>query len=211
MFAFIDQVFTSFWHDKSGWELIAVALGIAYLVLAMRQNIWCWICAFISTAIYTWLFWHVSLFMESMLNVYYMVMAGVGLWMWRKQDALEDNTLITYWPLKNHIAVIGGVILISLVSGYLLAKNTSEAWPYLDSFTTWGAVITTIMVARKVMENWIYWLVIDAVGLFLFIERGLYPTAMLWAIYLVLVVFGWFSWKKSYTQQQIALAEKGLI
>ena len=73
--------------------------------------------------------------------------------------------------------------------------------PYLDSFTTWGAVLTTYMVAKKVLENWIYWFVIDAIAIYLYIDRELYLTALLMAIYVVMVVFGYTAWLKIYKTQ----------
>ena len=183
------------------WEVIAVSLGIAYLLLAMKQSLWCWYAAFGSTAIFVWLFWDVSLVMESALNVYYLAMAVYGWWLWRS-GAQQQELPIQSWGAKQHLLAIGAVILISLTSGYLLAENTSAALPYLDSFTTWGAVLTTWMVAKKVLENWLYWIVIDGVAIFLYIDRELYLTALLMAVYVVLVVIGWFQWLPLYKAQQ---------
>ena len=182
----------------SGWELVAVILGIAYLVLAMKQSIWCWYAAFGSTAIFIGLFWDVSLLMESALNVYYLIMAIYGWWLWRankRADNKNENSQapaaelpIQSWGLKQH-------------SGYLLSENTSAVLPYLDSFTTWGAVITTWMVAKKVLENWLYWIVVDSVAIFLYIDRELYLTAVLMAVYVVLVIIGWFNWLPQFKAQ----------
>jgi nicotinamide mononucleotide transporter len=184
------------------WEVVAVILGIAYLVLAMRQSILCWYAAFGSTAIFSWLFWDVSLVMESGLNVYYLIMAIYGWSVWRgNKEKSETNVAIKTWSLSRHALVISGIILMSLATGYGLEKNTSAALPYLDSFTTWGAVITTYMVAQKVLENWLYWLVIDTVAIYLFIDRELYLTALLMVVYVVLATIGWFMWLKEYRQQ----------
>lgn len=184
------------------WEVVAVILGIAYLVLAMRQSILCWYAAFGSTAIFSWLFWDVSLVMESGLNVYYLIMAIYGWSVWRgNKEKSETNVAIKTWSLSRHGLIIAGVILMSLATGYGLEKNTSAALPYLDSFTTWGAVITTYMVAQKVLENWLYWLVIDTVAIYLFIDRELYLTALLMIVYVVLATLGWFMWLKEYRQQ----------
>ncbi len=204
---FYDGVMSAI-QAMSVWEVIAVILGIAYLVLAMRQSILCWYAAFGSTAIFSWLFWDVSLVMESGLNVYYLIMAVYGWWVWRNIDSADansaDGTLtknIQVWSLSRHGMVIGGVVLLSLATGYGLEQNTSAALPYLDSFTTWAAVVTTYMVAQKVLENWLYWLVIDSIAIYLYIDRELYLTALLMAIYLVLAVLGWFIWLKEYRQQ----------
>ena len=144
------------------WEIIAVALGIAYLLLAMKQNILCWYAAFFSTIIFIWLFWDVSLLMDSALNVYYLIMAVYGWWQWRR-GVTQPELPISVWSARRHLLVIAGVIAASLVSGWLLSHYTSAAYPYWDSFTSWGAVVTTYMVARKVLENWLYWIVIDTI------------------------------------------------
>lgn len=186
--------------QQSAAELAAVALGLAYLILAMRQSIWCWPCAFLSTALFAWVFFDVSLVMESVLNVYYMAMAAYGFWCWQRRGDVPVLP-ITTWPLRTHTFAIGGIALLTLVSGYLLTSHTQAAWPYLDSFTTWGSVITTFMVARKIFENWLYWLVIDSVALFLYWDRELYGAALLMVVYLVLIVVGTITWYRQWQQQ----------
>ena len=183
----------------SAWEYCAVILGITYLVLAARENIWCWACALLSTCIYTVLFWNESLLMESALNVYYIGMAFYG---WRQWGRVQERPplKISSWKPSRHFLAILLVLGLTIISGALLSKHTSAAWPYVDSFTTWGAVITTWMVANKILENWIYWIVVDGVSIPLYIDRGLYLTAGLFAVYLVIVVIGYFAWLKEYRE-----------
>ena len=92
------------------------------------------------------------------------------------------------------------IIVFTIISGYLLAKYTKASLPYFDAFTTWGAVVATYMVAKKLLENWIYWFVIDFVSVFLFISRELYITAFLFTGYLIIIVFGYLAWKRSMLQ-----------
>jgi len=184
----------------SPWEGLAVLLAVAYLLLAARGHIACWACALVSTAIYTALFWNVSLMMESALNVYYMLMALYGWQQWRHGGEDGRGAAISSWGWQWHVLVIGGVTVVALCSGYLLAEHTRAAWPYIDSFTTWGAVVTTFMVARKVLENWIYWFVLDAISIPLYLERGLVLSALLFAVYLVIVCFGYVEWRRQYVQ-----------
>lgn len=211
------DVIQLFFTEKSGWELVAVFFAIAYLLLAIRESVWCWPAALASTAIYTVIFWHVALLMDSVLNVYYMGMALYGFWVW-SQSARDKHpiaqadstsepkekapTLIHSWPLRMHVQCVLAIVGLSLLSGYWLANHTQAAWPYLDSFTTWGSVITTVMVVRKVLENWIYWLVIDIVSMGLYIERGLHPTALLFFVYVIMCVAGYLAWRSSYQKQQ---------
>ncbi len=78
----------------------------------------------------------------------------------------------------------------------MLTAYSQAALPYIDSFTTWGAIVTTWMVTRKILENWIYWFVIDAVSVYLYVSRGLFLTAVLFLIYLVLIVIGYRTWRR---------------
>jgi nicotinamide mononucleotide transporter len=185
----------------SPWELAAVLLGIAYLLLAMRESLWCWYAAFVSTAIFLWLFWRVGLLMESALQVYYLAMAVYGWWHWRHGTGGGNELPISRWSGRQHAAAVAGILVASLASGALLARYSSAALPYLDSFTTWGSILTTWMVARKILENWLYWLVIDSVSIYLYLDRALYLTALLFAAYVVIVLFGYRQWLTHYRAQ----------
>ena len=187
-------------QSMSPWEMVAVIFAIAYLLLAVRENILCWLFAFMSTAIYTILFWDVSLLMESALNVYYMAMAVYGWHQWtsggHNGDEEPHALAIQLMSGRQHLLVIATIAILTLVSGYLLGEHSSAAWPYVDSFTTWASVITTYLVARKYLQNWLYWIVIDTVSIPLYIDRGLNLTAVLFAAYVVIAVFGYLSWRR---------------
>ena len=182
-------------------ETLAVALGIGYLLLAMRESSLCWYCAFLSTALYVWIFGDVSLYMESALNVYYMAMAIYGWLQWQRGGADKSGVKIIRWTARQHILGVAIILAASVTSGYLLSSNTAAKLPYLDSFTTWGSVFTTIMVAQKVLENWLYWIVINCVSIYLYIDRGLDQTAAMFFLYLVLATIGFLTWKKAYDTQ----------
>ena len=185
-------------------ETVAVILAIAYLLFAIKENSLCWYCAFFSTAIYVWIFGDVSLYMESALNIYYMAMAVYGWYQWQRGGEHQTGLNISRWSLARHIMAIGIILIATVISGYLLAANTDARLPYLDSFTTWASVVTTVMVARKIIENWLYWVVIDFVSIFLYLDRGLYQTAGLFVLYIVLAVVGYIIWIKKYREQSTA-------
>ena len=185
-------------QSMSPWEAVAVVFAIAYLLLAVKENILCWLFALLSTAIYTILFWDVSLLMESALNVYYMAMAVYGWQQWTRGGSNGGGKhALAIRPMsgKQHVVVIAAIAILSLVSGYLLGEHSSAVWPYVDSFTTWASVITTYLVARKYLENWLYWIVIDTVSIPLYIDRGLNLTALLFVAYVVIAVIGYFKWR----------------
>jgi len=201
MLATIYQDVSATLAAMSPWELIAVLLSVVYLALIMRHNRLGWYAALGSTSIFIWLFWDASLLMESALNVYYLLMAVYGWWAWRGGLAYQPLP-IQRLPLVWHVGIIALVLILTAASGYWLSQYTYAALPYLDSFTTWGAVVTTWLVARKVLENWYYWLVIDSAALYLYVQRDLYLTALLMVVYLVMIVVGWLKWRADYQAQQ---------
>lgn len=191
----------------SPWEVAAVIFAIAYLLLAVRENILCWVFAFISTAIYTVLFWDVSLLMESALNVYYMAMAVYGYQQWTRGGANGDGAqvlAIRRMTGRQHVIVIALIAVLTAASGSLLGEYSAAAWPFVDSFTTWASVITTYLVARKYLENWLYWLVIDSVSVPLYMDRGLNLTALLFVAYIIIAVFGYIGWRQHYYRNRHA-------
>lgn len=182
-------------HMMTAWEALAVLLAMAYLLLAMKASVWCWAAAFTSTAIYTVLFWKVSLLMESILNVYYMVMALYGYWLWTQGGDKQQSVKVTTWSLKKHLTLIVATGGISLLVGHGMATYTQAAFPYLDAVTTCFAVMTTYLVAQKVLENWLYWVVIDLVSIYLYLSKGLMLTSLLFVLYVGMAVVGYFLWR----------------
>jgi len=176
-----------------------MVLAIAYILLAIRQSIWCWPAAFLSTLIYSVLFFDVSLLMDSALNVYYLIMAVYGWYSWKYGGKLQEKELkVTSYGLAKNIKIIAILTVISFAFGYVMANYTSADFAYVDSFTTVFAVFTTYMLAKKVIENWIYWIVIDAVSIYIYIEKGLNLTAILFVIYTVLAYVAYKKWKEEY-------------
>ena len=184
-------------------ELAAVIFAVAYLVLAVRENSLCWYAAGISTLIFLFIFWDVKLYMESGLQIYYLVMAFYGWYQWRGANRETANLRVSKWRAKQHVIALALIATLTFISGSLLNSGTDANLPYLDSFTTWASVVTTFMVTRKILENWFYWLVIDSVSIYLYLDRELYFTSLLFAIYIVIIFFGWFAWNRSYRQREI--------
>ena len=176
-------------------------MAVAYLLLAIRQNIWCWFCAGVSTAIYVWLFFGAKLYMESGLNAFYFAMAIYGWYVWTSGRADGQERPVVTWPLRTHALAITVVIIASAASGYLLDARTDAAFPYVDSATTWSAIWATFLVARKVLENWWYWLAIDSASVVIYWVRDLQLTSLLFVVYVIMIPFGIISWTRSLREQ----------
>ena len=184
----------------TSWEILAVFLSVTYLILAIKQNLWCWVAAFISTLIYSILFFDASLLMDSALNIFYLIMAVYGWYSWKYGNAKNQNVEleISTYGLSKNIKIILGLIVLSLILGYIMANYTSADFAYLDTFTTVFAVFTTYTLTKKVLENWLYWIVIDSVSIYIYINKGFYLTAVLFALYTILAFVAYNNWKKEY-------------
>lgn len=191
---------------QSPAESLAVILAMAYLLLVIRQNIWCWVCAGISSSIYVWLFVVANLYMESMLYAFYVGMALYGWFTWRAGELDGEHLPIRVWPVRTH--VVAGIIIFMLAAaiGWCLSRYTQAAFPYIDSMTTFAAIWATYLVARKVFENWWYWLLIDLVSIAIYWSRGLELTAVLFVLYVLLIPVGMLQWRKAYRAQATSAA-----
>ena len=186
----------SAWRDTSWIEIIAAVLAVAYVLLAIRQRIECWVAAFVSSVLYVWVLFAARLYMESVLNAYYAGMAAYGFWQWR-QGAGGAALAVCRWPATRHWAALLGIVALSAVSSYFLRRFTPAALPFADSMVTWSSVFATFLVARKVFENWHWWVVIDAVSSCLYFTRHLYLTMLLFILYVALSVIGLRQWRRS--------------
>ena len=191
-FEILDQA-----KAQSFLELIAVISAIFYIVFVIRENIICWFFASISAIIYIWLFIEAKLYMESMLNVCYLAIAVYGWYQWINGQTENSNKPIISWPPIIHVQAIITLLALGSISGLLLMIYSDAVLPFLDSFTTWFAIWATFLVARKVIENWWYWLVIDLISAFIYWSQDLKLTSMLFLIYVFMVPFGIVSWTKS--------------
>jgi nicotinamide mononucleotide transporter len=198
------------------WEFMAVISALIYVVLAAKENIWCWPAALVSTLIYTVIFYDVYLWMDALLQIYYLAMAVYGWYCWRKvlpsasnkQRTSELVQTIQIWPLLLHAKIILLLTACSLVVGWLMANFTPADFPYLDATTTVFAIFATYLVTKKVLENWLYWIVIDVVSIYLYLEKGLQPTAVLFGLYVVMAVVGYALWYSKYQKSSLNLTAK---
>ena len=177
-------------------EALAVLFAVTYLLLAVKQDVKCWFAAIISSTLYFFIMYKAGLYMEAWLQIFYIIMAFYGIQQWTVTNNNQSKFIVRSWRWNTHFWVIAIIIILTIITGLLLEKFTNAALPFLDGLTTWGAIITTYMVAKRLLENWIYWFVIDMISIYLFLSRELFLTAILFCIYLVIIFFGYRSWIK---------------
>ncbi len=178
-------------------EGISVVLGFAYSVLAVKRTRWAWVAGGLSSAILVVLAWNARLPMQAALQGYYVAMGFYGFWRWSKEEG-EATRAVSTLPLKVHAIALVAILVASLVSSRLLAGQTQAAWPFLDSLTTWGSLFATWLVAQVKLENWLYFIVFDAISVYLFVAQGLMFVALLFVAYLVVASVGFISWFRTW-------------
>lgn len=182
--------------ETSPLEWFAVISGVSYVILVAFEKRAGWIFAAMSTFTYIYLCLIAQLYIESFLQLFYFIMAIYGWLVWKKSKT--HTTPIIRWPLKYHIAniVISGVLV--LLIGYLVGSFTNQSSPYLDAFSTIFSLLATFMVAKKVLENWLYWIAIDTVLIFLYASRGYALTGVQYGVFTILALIAYLRWRKIY-------------
>jgi len=181
-------------------EVCAVILALAYVVLAIFQSRLCWIAAIASASLYILIFWQVRLYLEAALQVFYIAMAVYGWFAWQQKDD-ESQTPIRKWSPKQHAMACSTLVFLSVLIGSAMARWTDAASPFVDAATTVSALLATWMVARKLLENWLYWIAIDIASIGLYLSRDLSLTAALFAGYVLLAAWGYRTWRAQWQLQ----------
>jgi nicotinamide mononucleotide transporter len=174
-------------------ESIAVLFSILYVVLVARENIWCWAAAIISVGLYIFICYEAKLYAETGLQVFYLIMAVIGYLFWKKSPN-KKKLNIKELSIGNHALILFFGIVFTLILGYIFTIYTQAKLPLLDSFTTVFSVIATCMVIKKTLENWLYFIAIDLVSIYLYNSRDLQQTAMLFVLYTIIACIGYYNW-----------------
>lgn len=181
-------------HLNFNWSVIetaAVSLSIIYVILAAKQNIWCWAFAAMSVIFYIYICYTAKLFVETILQFFYLVMAGYGYYKWnRSKEQLES----TAWSARRHLLYIILGAIASFLVGFYFTIYTNAEIPIIDSFTTIFSIIATYLMTQKVLENWLYWIVVDTVSIYLYFSRELHLTSLLFILYTLIAIFGYVYW-----------------
>jgi nicotinamide mononucleotide transporter len=183
-------------------NVLALATGVAYAVLAARRDRLCWIAGAVSSACAAVLSAMNKLPMQAALQVFYIAMAFYGWWSWAR-DSRQGELTVGVWPASWHVAAALVLIALSLLSAYWLKSGEAAAWPLLDSLTTTFSLLATWLAARARLENWLYWIVINAVMVFLFYAQNVWGMAVLSLLLMGIAVGGFIAWRRRYRVQMV--------
>lgn len=183
-------------------EISAAVFGAVSVYLSAKENIWSWPTAIINVGLYTIVFYQSRLYADMGLQVVYLTLSIYGWYNWLHGG--EHRTVLHVSRATPRILAVLAVLVVagSLMLGATLHGHTNAALPFLDSALTVTSLAAQWLMTRKILENWLLWLAVDVVYVPMFISRGLIATAVLYAVFLVLAMLGYISWRRSYLQRR---------
>lgn len=193
----IEEV--SSWLAANYMEIIGTLTSLIYIYLSVKKNILCWLFGIISSAIYVYVFLQSGFYADMGLNIYYVFISIYGWILWsRGKPGSENKAELPVSSLSLKLALLLFIItaIIFVLIAYLLANYTDSQIPYWDAFTTACSIVATWMLARKILEHWIIWIIVDLVSMGLYIYKDLYVTFVLFLVYTSLAVIGYIRWKR---------------
>jgi len=176
-------------------EILSLLAGVGYAVLAARRNRLCWIAGAVGSAILALVASLGNLPMQAGLNIFYVVVSAYGWWNWTRTSTAGELP-VGRWPLQSHLVAAIGISLLSLLSAHWLATGTQAAWPLLDSLTTWFSLFAFWLATQAKLENWLYWIAIDGVLVFLFYAQESPFIALQFAILMGVAAAGFVAWRR---------------
>lgn len=184
-------------------EMVATAANLLYIVFLIREKIICWFFGIVGSALSIYLFVDARLYSEAFLYGFYAALGCWGWIRWHRRLEADNNPVITlsarfhWWA-----ALIGSIVALGV--GYTVQHYSDAERPIIDAFTTLFSLLATYMEVTKVLEAWIYWLLINLTSVWLYHDRSLDIYAALIGLYGILSVWGYFSWRQTYLAQQTA-------
>ncbi|WP_295467304.1 nicotinamide riboside transporter PnuC [uncultured Pseudomonas sp.] len=178
-------------------ELVAAVLGIVAVWLTVRQNIWGWPIGLVMVVLYIWIFYDVKLYSDMLLQVVYAVLQLYGWWQWLRGGRHHQGRDVTSLGVPAVLAGLAVGAVGSLALGYLMGTHTDAALPWLDAALTGFSLVAQFWMAQKRLQCWALWFVLDVIYVGLFYYKGLYPTAVLYAVFVGLAAYGWRDWRRA--------------
>ena len=181
----------------SGLEWIAVILSAVSVYLSARENIWSWPTAIVSVAMYVFVFVEKGLYSDAGLQVFFAAISVYGWYEWLHGGEARSRLHVSRATRKAWLVSAGFAVAFWIVLGTLTSRLAGVSLPFLDAGLATLSVVAQIMMTRKILENWILWIIVDIVYVPMYAYKHLYPTALLYAVFLVLAVTGLVSWRRS--------------
>jgi nicotinamide mononucleotide transporter len=187
------------WISEHYLELTGTVLGLIYIYLSIRQKIWTWTFGIATSVVYAFVFYASRFYAGMGLQIYYVAMSVYGWYFWlRGKRSVESKELPVSKITSRQMGWSVSIFFISFISIYFfLSLRTDSPVPLMDALTTSLSIVATWMLARKILENWLIWIIANLLSIGLYMFQNLWPTVILFGTYEVLAIVGYFQWKKS--------------
>jgi nicotinamide mononucleotide transporter len=194
--ALFAEAFAVWGHGATWLELTGFVLAVLMVVGNIRERLWAWPLAIASSLLYFVLFWRSKLYGEASLQLVFAALAFWGWWQWR-QGYRNDGSAMSVTTLDSVklIKTIAACALLWLATGLFLYYFTDSDVPWWDAFPTAVSLVAQYLLARKYLENWVAWMVVNSVSIGLFAVKGLWLTVLLYSLFIVMSVIGWRAWR----------------
>ena len=187
--------------DIAQWS--ATILGVIYVLGAAFKKIWCWPFGIVGSFIFAWISFTANYYQDAILQLYYVGMGVYGWVNWKNSSQISQQINIQTRSKSFHIIFVGIGIALSIASGFYF-KGLGNDLPFVDAFTTVFSVMVTWMVAKRILENWVYWILIDMVGIYMYYVKGLNVISGLFIFYTLFAIAGLYLWTEEYNRQNTA-------
>ena len=179
-------------------DILTTVLGLIYIWLEYRASIALWFVGIIMPALDVWLYWSHGLYGDAGMAVYYTLAAVYGFYVWKfkKTRKLKQSLPIIHLPRRQYLPATLFFLFAWGATYYILVTWTNSTVPLLDSFTNALSFVGMWALARKYLEQWFFWIVVDAVCCFLYIQKGIPFKAGLYGLYVVIAIAGYYKWKQ---------------
>jgi nicotinamide mononucleotide transporter len=178
-------------------EIIAAAITLWSIWLATKEHIWYWPTGIVSLILYTWTFYRAKLYGETLLQIICLVLMVYGWYVWLHGGKNSTELPVRKTPQSAWFPLMTIGVVGSAATAFLMRRYTDNPSPYIDAAILVFSLVAQLMTARKWLESWPMWVVINIVSVHLYIVRGLYPTAVLYVALLILAIKGYRDWKRS--------------
>lgn len=186
--------------------MIGAVIGLLYLYLEYKASKWLWPVGVLMPIFYVWIFLQSKFYADMGINIYYFFASIYGWIRWTKTRSEDSDLKISHTPRRYILPLSAIGTLLFAVMAFILIRFTDSPVPYGDSFTTALSILGMWLLAHKYVEQWWLWFFVNIVSCGLYVWKGLYPTSILFAIYSVISVFGYFKWRRMMREEAAALA-----
>ena len=180
----------------SGIELFAAVLGVVNVLLVVRRSVWNYPFGMVMVTLYGFVFFQARLYSDTILQVYFFAVQVFGWWYWLKDRDQAGLIRPEVLGIGGRLAAAAVTLAGAAAAGWFFATYTNAAAPWLDAFIASGSVVAQCLMSFRKIENWVWWITVDIVAIGVYFWKGLYPTTVLYVIFMGLSVFGLVAWLK---------------